>query len=395
MATFYRDKTYGKIYIEQTVDGKRFRRTTGIKLPADKWDEKNRRAVNSLVMYDGQSVNGTLKVKEMYLTQSIQELTAIGGGMDRLYELYDAKEIGKRTVKPTGAAFMPYLKEYYETLLLDKKSTGLSYQTTYRRLEKFFNGVEPTFGQLDMTFYEKFGRFLEQDCDLSVKTISSQWKNIKHVLGLAYDKKLHTSQDYKKFKRKDEESENIALTQAEVDLIAAAKLIGHLDKVRDYFLIQCYTGAAFADITKVNMNNVTDGICTFRREKSDEVSNFPIHPKVAAILEKYKGNLPPMMSSQKYDKYLKEVCEKAKIAGVFNKRITKGGKKIRTSNQRWKAVSSHCGRRTFATIQVLASTPINLIMLMTGHKTLASFDKYIHLRELQGKQALKDLKWFK
>jgi hypothetical protein len=34
-------------------------------------------------------------------------------------------------------------------------------------------------------------------------------------------------------------------------------------------------------------------------------------------------------------------------------------------------------------------------MLMTGHKTLASFDKYIHLRELQGKQALKDLKWFK
>jgi len=251
MATFYRDKTYGKIYIEQTVDGKRFRRTTGIKLPADKWDDKNRRAVNSLVMYDGQSVNGTLKVKEMYLTQSIQELTAIGGGMDRLYELYDAKEIGKRTVKPTGAAFMPYLKEYYETLLLDKKSTGLSYQTTYRRLEKFFNGVEPTFGQLDMTFYEKFGRFLEQDCDLSVKTISSQWKNIKHVLGLAYDKKLHTSLDYKKFKRKDEESENIALTQAEVDLIAAAKLIGHLDKVRDYFLIQCYTGAAFADITKV------------------------------------------------------------------------------------------------------------------------------------------------
>jgi integrase len=92
---------------------------------------------------------------------------------------------------------------------------------------------------------------------------------------------------------------------------------------------------------------------------------------------------------------IKEVCEKAKIAGVFNKRITKGGKKIRTSNQRWKAVSSHCGRRTFATIQVLASTPINLIMLMTGHKTLASFDKYIHLRELQGKQALKDLKWFK
>lgn len=395
MADFYRDKNFGTIYISQTVDGKRFRAATGMKLPADKWDINNGKATSNLIKYNSLVVNTELNKLEMYLTQAIMELTQTGGGIDKLKKIYDSKLVGKRDIKPSGDHFMPYFKDYYETLKLDKKSTYKSYQTTYRRLEKFFNGVNPTFGQLDMTFYDKFGRFLEIDCDLAVKTIGCQWKNIKRVTGTAYEKKLHASTDYMKFKKKDERSEKIALTQEEVDKISIVKLAGNLDKVRDYFLVQCYTGAAFADISKINNDNISDGICTFTREKSDEVSNFPIHPKVSEILKKYNGTLPAILSNQRYNVNIKDVCKEAKIDGIFHSRITKGGKKIKSSNQRWQEVSSHTGRRTFATIQILVGTPVNLIMLMTGHKTLDSFDKYIHLRELQGKAALKDLKWFK
>ena len=308
MASFYRDTKYNTIYIEQTVDGKRFRRSTGLKVPADKWNADKYRANNNLVMYEGKVVNSELKHLEQILNEAVKELTEKGGNLIRLYEIYDEKVLGRRLIKPTGALFMPFLKDYYTLLILDKKSTGLSYQTTYRRLEKYFDGNEPTFSQLDMAFYEKFGRFLEIDCNLAVKTISGQWKNIKNIIGKAYDQKLHTSTDYTKFKRKDEISQNLSLTQEEVDKIANVKLVGHLDKVRDYFVIQCYTGAAYVDITKVTFNNIEDGMITFFREKSDIECHIPVHPKVKEILTKYDGTLPKMMSIQKYDKYLKEVC---------------------------------------------------------------------------------------
>ena len=41
-------------------------------------------------------------------------------------------------------------------------------------------------------------------------------------------------------------------------------------------------------------------------------------------------------------------------------------------------MSSHAGRRTFATISYDKNIPINLIMQMTGHKREADFFLYIN-----------------
>jgi Phage integrase family. len=393
MATFNRDKKSGVIYIHQQIDGKRFRTSTGIRVSEKNW--AGEKATNNLVMYKGTSVNGWLKQCEMALNLAIQDLTQIGGDRKKLKELYLERIAGKRTIRSSGSLFMPYFKEYCEGLKSGVASTHLSYQTTYRMLEKYFGLSAPTFNDIDLNFYDKFGRWMITIGDLSMGSISNQWKHIKHIMRVAFDRGEHKNDAFKNFTRKEEVSDNIALTKKEIKKIENALLSDQLDKVRDWFLVQCYTGVAFVDIMKVNSSNITGRMLSYRRDKSDETANVPVHPKVAEILKKHKGTLPEIISNQKYNDYLKSMCETAKITDPFNSRITKGGKKVKSVNPRWKEVSSHTGRRTFATQLVLEGIPVHLIMLMTGHKTLDSFDKYVKLRDLQGKMELSKLKFFK
>jgi len=393
MATFNRDKKSGVIYIHQQIDGKRFRTSTGIRVVEKNW--AGQKATNNLVMYKGISVNGWLKQCEMALNLAIQDLTQIGGDRKKLKELYLDRMAGKRTIRSSGNLFMPYFKEYCEGLKSGVVSTHLSYQTTYRMLERYFGTSAPTFNDIDLIFYDKFGRWMITIGDLSMGSISNQWKHIKHIMRLAYSRGEHKNDAFKSFTRKEEASDNIALTNKEIRKIEKVLLSDQLDKVRDWFLVQCYTGVAFVDIMKVNSSNITGRMLSYRREKNDETANVPVHPKVAEILKKYKGTLPKIISNQKYNDYLKIMCKTAKITDTFNSRITKGGKKVKSVNPRWKEVSSHTGRRTFATQLVLKGIPVHLIMLMTGHKTLNSFDKYVKLRDLQGKMELSKLKFFK
>ena len=59
------------------------------------------------------------------------------------------------------------------------------------------------------------------------------------------------------------------------------------------------------------------------------------------------------------------------------KSITRGGKKITTAYEKWQLVSSHTGRRSFATNLYKSGFPSISIMNITGHKTEAAFLKYI------------------
>jgi integrase len=381
------------VYIHHRIDGKRFRTSTHIKVDANKWS--GGKATNNLVMYNGISVNSQLETCRNNLNYAISELTRVGGGMSKLKELYENYSIGKRTIKPVGNLFLPYFKNCVDGLKAEKHSTFLSYQTTYRRLEKFFGSETPTFNDIDMKFYDKFGKWMKTTGNLAKGSISCQWKNIKHIMRLSLERGEHKNESFKNFTREEESSDNIALTKKEIAKIIEAELSEKLDKVRDWFLVQCYTGVRFADIMKVSNSNITDGTFTYRAEKTDEICDVPVHPKVAEILVKYEGTLPEIMTNQKYNEYLKDMCQAAKLNDVFNSRITKGGKKIKSNNPRWKEVSSHTGRRTFATQLVLESVPVHLIMLMTGHKTLDSFDKYVKLRGLQGKMELSKLAFFK
>jgi integrase len=274
-----------------------------------------------------------------------------------------------------------------------KASTWKEYRTTYNLLKEYFGNKNPTFDEINLDFYTKFNIWI-RDKEISVSTLSSHWKRIKTVMGEAHDRGLHNNTYYRKFKRVQEVSDSIALTELEVEKIEWAVLPARLDVVRDYFVAACYCGVRYSDYSKIRSSNVKNRFLTYRSQKTDILCHIPVHWKLRLILEKYKGVLPELISNQKFDKYIKEVCEIAGIDELQQTRITKGGVKRVTTKKRSQLVTSHTARRTFATRLVLKGVPVHLIMLMTGHKSLDSFDKYVRLRELQSKSELAKIALF-
>ncbi len=72
----------------------------------------------------------------------------------------------------------------------------------------------------------------------------------------------------------------------------------------------------------------------FEQVKTQKLMSIPLSSKVLAILAKRYGNFPRAISDQKYNKYIKDVCEAAKINEVvFGNGRKKGNDDVWRSDQ--------------------------------------------------------------
>jgi site-specific recombinase XerD len=142
-----------------------------------------------------------------------------------------------------------------------------------------------------------------------------------------------------------------------------------LKQVRDIFLFSCFTGLAYADVKKLDRNQIVIGIdgekwINTRRQKTDTRSNIPLLPVALELLNKYSNHpqclnenkLLPVLSNQKMNSYLKEIAD---CCGI-NKELT-----------------FHIARHTFATTVTLTNgVSIESVSKMLGHKNLRTTQHY-------------------
>ncbi|WP_437371677.1 tyrosine-type recombinase/integrase [Maribacter litoralis] len=86
--------------------------------------------------------------------------------------------------------------------------------------------------------------------------------------------------------------------------------------------------------------------------------------------------------------YLKEVASLSKLKDKVETTITKGGVVKKESIEKYKLVTTHTARRSFATNLFLADVPTISIMKITGHKTEKSFLSYIRVTQEQNADKL-------
>ena len=168
------------------------------------------------------------------------------------------------------------------------------------------------------------------------------------------------------------------MDEEELERIRRCDLHNHksLERVRDLFLMCCWTGLRYSDISSLTSECVQGDMIVIRQRKTNNYVTIPMHPVFREVLDRY-GGVPVTMSNQKFNVYLKDVCKAARIRKRVLKSITKGGRKNTKSYEKWELVSSHTGRRSFATNLYKSGFPSISIMQITGHKTEAAFLKYI------------------
>ena len=96
------------------------------------------------------------------------------------------------------------------------------------------------------------------------------------------------------------------------------------------------------------------------------------------IMKKYNGDFPRKISDQRYNEHIKKVCEIAKINKLTKGTLFDNKTKTKVTKEypKWMLVSSHIGRRSFATNNY-GTIPTSFLMYVTGHTTESMFLAYI------------------
>jgi len=286
-----------------------------------------------------------------------------------------------------------------------KPLTMVSYNNTLNVLTDYQNTLKKTIplDDINMDFYEDFIKYL-QNVKREIKetivtgytpnTIGRHIKQIKVFMSYANDKGYTTNQGFKhrKFRKLEETADTIYLNDKDLLTLYNLDLSENMkyDRVRDLFLIGCYTGLRFSDLSQLTPDKfIKDGTqLKVKTIKTGETVIIPLHWTIKEILTKYNGGTPRPISNQKMNEYLKELCNIKHFQEnvILNK--TEGGLSYEQKKQKWELVTVHTARRSFATNMFLAEVPAISIMKITGHRTEKAFMKYIKITQEQNADKL-------
>jgi len=183
---------------------------------------------------------------------------------------------------------------------------------------------------------------------------------------------------------KEVKEENVVtLTEEELHKIKNTVVDDKHQSAKQWLLISCYTGQRISDLMNFSQRQITsvDGnkCLAFTQQKTGKKITLPLHKEVLNII---KNKFPDRLSFQTYNRKIKNVVKQAGISEEITIAKRKGFRKKTVVLPKWEAVSSHIGRRSFAT-NFYGKIPTPLLMEATGHSSEKMFLKYINLVDKQ------------
>jgi integrase len=275
------------------------------------------------------------------------------------------------------------------------KETLDNYSAVTKHLKEYqvYSKSRVDFDTIDLDFFYSYVNYLKNVKDLKVNTIAKDIAIIKVFMGEAVDLEYTDNMKFKhkKFSYNEEDTEHVYLTEEELAKLYAYKIENKkLEEVRDLFIFGAWVGLRFSDFSNVKPQNILqiegDYFIKMITQKTKEIAIIPCNPVIMEIFEKYANRpnrLPKTISIQKFNDYIKEVCE---LAGFTEKGRVSAKPEVMLAH----LVSSHTARRSFATNYYLQGFPTVDLMKITTHKTERSFLKYIRVSKLDTAKRLSE-----
>ena len=339
--------------------------STGIKVYADQWSDRNYvvRAMDSIALND-RLVNFKSKVDD-WINELISE--------DRLFT-WDALEEMLSFVSINTKQKETFL-QYVERRIDERNDITESTKKNHRKL---------------IASLEKFGRIILFS-DLTRANIADYYNYLQGIVITKPDGSIHTMMQqtvysYMKFLKvyindaikhdimrdspmlglkikRGESEQGKWLSVKELQRIEVYKPTSmSMQQVKDLFLVQCYSGLAYADLMNLSTSKIedVDGVMTLsgERVKTHEPYFTAVLPALKAILEKYNYKLPKL-TQQPYNLRLKILADAVGID---------------------KPLASHWGRRTCGMLMLNKGYPIEIVAKVLGHSDIRTTQKaYAHI----------------
>ena len=254
-----------------------------------------------------------------------------------------------------------------------KNLTKLNYQTLLNNIERFRKGTLVT--DIDYQFLVSYDKWLRES-GIAHNTRISRLRLLRALLNEAKKRDIIHTNPFDRFRIQQMVSKKGFLTVEQVHKLEKMVLKGQEDKVRDAFLIGCYTGLRFSDIVTLRNEHFKNGWLTKKMAKTGFIVEVPVAElfggKMLQLIAKYNGNIERVSkalgSNSSVNKTLRGILDRIKV----DPKIT-----------------FHSSRHTFATHLGQSGVQITTIQKLLGHQKLQTTQIY---SEVDRKAITNDLK---
>lgn len=304
-------------------------------------------------------------------------------------EIFLEKFESKNEIKVEIYDFFDCFEEFIDGGKLSKAYNTLKAQTTVKNFLKEFQEQKVfkiEFDTITDTFFDELSKFCFLDREIKNNYFAKIIAVLKTFLRWASEKGYNTSRDFEKFKASEHDIDIVYLTFEELMKLYEKDFDSdRLSHVRDFYCMGCFTGLRFSDLSKLHLANISEEhiILSIQKTKTQNHA-IKLNKYAKAILEKYKGTIYeplPVISSQKFNDYIKDCCEFAEITQPFTVHWFVGSKKNTLTKPKCKFITSHTARKTFITNSLLLGMEPKAIKKIANIKKDAVLDKYMKVTE--------------
>ncbi len=172
----------------------------------------------------------------------------------------------------------------------------------------------------------------------------------------------------------------VYLSTDELARLSALPYEGEAAMLRDAFVLGCLLGMRHSDLSRLTPSHKVGGNVNINTKKTGTPVWVPLSPQAKEIWERLGGKVT-LPIAQTFIAFIQRM---AKEAGIDQRTLfsrTEGGKKVERWLKKYELLGTHTMRRSFSTNAFKAGVPMPSIMKVTGHKSTASFLKYIRLSD--------------
>ena len=382
---------------------KRIEFTTGYRIDAAKWDADKQRVKNGCsnkLKQSASEINASLleyytEIQSIFKRFEVEDVMPTP---EQIKEAFNAlhKPVSEEP-KPKKEALPCDFFQVFDDFVEDcgrqnnwTDSTFEKFAAVKNHLTNFREGL--TFEFFDERGLNDYISYLRDVKEMRNTTIGKQLSFLKWFLRWAFKKGVHQNNAYDSYKPKLKSTQKkiIFLTWDELNRLREFKIPFNklaLERVRDVFLFQCFTGLRYSDVFNLRRSDIKGDHIEVTTVKTSDSLIIELNNHSKAILDKYKDvafendKVLPVITNQKMNDYLKELAELAGIDEPIRQTYYKGNERIDEVTPKYALLGTHAGRRTFICNALALGIPPQVVMKWTGHSDYKAMKPYIDIAD--------------
>lgn len=379
--------------------------TTGYRIDVAKWDGDKQRVKNGCTNKLKQSASEINAALLGYYTELQEifkrfEVAEIMPSPAEVKEAFNNRHGQNEKTELASADTSNEPSNFYEAFDDFVRVCGRQNDWTHSTFEKFAavkNHLKNFRSELSFEFFDEEGlteyvQYLREVREMRNSTIGKQLSFLKWFLRWSFKQGMHSNNAYDTFKPKlkDTQKKIIFLTWEELNRLREFKIPPTkqaLERVRDVFLFQCFTGLRYSDVFNLRRSDIKGDHIEVTTVKTSDSLIIELNDHSKAILEKYKDvefendKALPVITNQKMNDYLKELAELAEINEPVRQTYYKGNERIDEVTPKYALLGTYAGRRTFICNALALGIPPQVVMKWTGHSDYKAMKPYIDIAD--------------